>query len=398
MSNLNPDNSPNKQDKSHDGPFIPLDASFKKLTGLFTLNPRLDPSCHTEISCVAPDTQAMSEAEAVAKRFGLEPKNILEVDIHPFNSRGFVIETEKGDYFLKKNLGWKLRDNGELLRALDEVFIHLWQEGVRAPILFSGPDNPDPFIRHGRHTFMLFDHINADHRLEGKDREIISLARETAALHKSLKSFEVEHPHSLIARQINSGDLGVGYNEFVSEERLKTLLEHARTSPAFDPIKGLVMENAESILSAAKLVKKLLGPDPDKYLKPTQLIHSDLLAQNVLITGEGAVILDFEKLHRGPVYADIATAAFESARQAARFHGIEKARSARDLFLDTYHNENQSVPRSFPAVAAFALNRALQSIQVDLERHYLRNDWALDGLVKSHITAIDEAKHIFELD
>lgn len=398
MSNLNHENDPSKQNKSEPAPFIPLDAAFKRATGLFALDPRSDPSCHTEISFVQPDQPGLSEAGAVAKRFGLEPLSILEIDIHPFNSRGFLIETEKGDYFLKKNLGWKLRDNGELLRALDEVFIHLWQEGVTAPVLFSGPDTPDPFIRHGRHTFMLFDHISADHRLEGREREVVAFARETARLHKSLKAFEAEHPNSLIARRIDSGDLGAGYNEFVTEEKLKNLIAHAKTAPAFDPLRGLILENESSILSAARLVRKLLGADPEKYLNPIQLIHSDLLAQNVLIANEGAIILDFEKLHRGPIYADIGTAAFESARQAARFQGIDRARLTRDLFLDNYHSENPTVPRSYPAAAGFALNRVLQSIQVDLERHYLRNDWALDGLVKSHITGIDEAKHIFELD
>lgn len=399
MQNFDPSQQPktNPDSEKSANPFNELNASFRRETGLFNVDAKVDPSCHTAIKYVPTDRLAHEEVFAVAHRFGINPTQISEIDIHRFNSRGWHIETADQDYYLKKNIGWKLKDNGELLRALDQVFMMLFQEGISAPHIYSNTETPDPFVRHGRHTFMLFDKIEATHRLQGSEWEVRAFAREVADMHTALRSFEQKQPQALIFRQVEQGYLGQGYNELVPENKLQQLIEYAIAASDLDPLKQTVLDSSKSILDGAKLVSRLIGQSSNAIKESMQLIHADLLAQNILVSDHGITIVDFEKMHRGPVYADIATGAFESARQAGRFHGIDAVKPMRNLFLDTYFELNSQTPRNEALIAGLAINRALQQIQVDLERHFVRDDRALDALIKPHLAALEETKYIFDI-
>lgn len=337
------------------------------------------PSIHSKYQITFSQVELTANLKNVAAAFGCEDiKKIEQVQERELNSNNFKISGSK-TILLRKNISNNKQSKIELEYKL---LNWLLEQKIKVPRpLLTNEANV--FASDGTNFYTAYEFIAGDH-YRGNFSELEQAACEISKLHHALKV--------LPFKQLIESEF-----QFLTNIYKLDFLEKVKQQKSDSAEIDLLLQTNYELIETATLecTEKI------KLEKNLQLIHGDLHPHNFIFeTPNLQAIIDFGEMRLGPIFEDIAYAAYRLTRrivvdlmqqQVSENKILATISEAKQVFASAYSHTEKI--EDWNTLHLMIKHIALKKIYFILSQHYLNNNsrWNFD--LAAHINSLREANY-----
>lgn len=202
----------------------------------------------------------------------------------------------------------------------------------------------------------------------GNKKELISLAKNLAFLHKTLKKYKISYNYKLITKEHRI----LSNFEF---KKIKLIIKQKKTEDDFDQ---RILTNLDQLKKYFKHGNYIHGLINSLDFKK-QLIHNDIQPFNIIFHNDSVLtILDFNGMGKAPQIQDIAFASYRFS--AYKENNISSIKNKIKSFVKTYSDYNEIDDKQIEYINEFFILKIIQGISRILRKKYFFNAnlWEID--------------------
>ena len=197
----------------------------------------------------------------------------------------------------------------------------------------------------------------------GSEKEIISVAKALARLHKTLEAVKIQYNFRT----------NQSYYKIITDAEIKKIIGLLKKKT--DPIDIKINKKMPYIIERIQNISKKTTDSKIKH----HLIHHDLHPGNIIFQNKNVnVIIDFNSMRKGYRIEDVGFAGFRFAEQHSTTKDMIKNKL--NLFCNTYNKENELSSKELENLSVLLEKKFLGRISYVLRKRYFRNDnsWIVD--------------------
>ena len=197
----------------------------------------------------------------------------------------------------------------------------------------------------------------------GSEKEIISVAKTLAKLHKTLEIVKIQYNFRT----------NQSYYKIITDAEIKKIIGLLKKKT--DPIDIKINKKMPYIIERIQNISKKTTDSKIKH----HLIHHDLHPGNIIFQNKNVnVIIDFNSMRKGYRIEDVGFAGFRFAEQHSTTKDMIKNKL--NLFCNTYNKENELSSKELENLSVLLEKKFLGRISYILRKRYFRNDnsWIVD--------------------
>ena len=197
----------------------------------------------------------------------------------------------------------------------------------------------------------------------GSEKEIISVAKALAKLHKTLEAVKIQYNFRT----------NQSYYKIITDAEIKKIIGLLKKKT--DPIDIKINKKMPYIIERIQNISKKTTDSKIKH----HLIHHDLHPGNIIFQNKNVnVIIDFNSMRKGYRIEDVGFAGFRFAEQHSTTKDMIKNKL--NLFCNTYNKENELSSKELGNLSVLLEKKFLGRISYILRKRYFRNDnsWIVD--------------------